>query len=100
MPGQEILEVKHKDGTTAFKCRENEGIKVPPRMQDPEKRIQELRELKYKEGDIFIASYPKVGKPYVPKDCLIYNHICICIWYNFTESNGTNVPGKSIRKLL
>lgn len=69
MPGQEILEVKHKDGTTAFKCRENEGIKVPPRMQDPEKRIQELRELKYKEGDIFIASYPKVGTNWL-KDSL------------------------------
>ena len=65
MPPAELLEVKHKDETVAFKCWEIDGIKLPLRVKDPDARFKEIKELEYKDGDIIIATYPKVGKLHI-----------------------------------
>ena len=62
MPPAKLVEVRHKDGTLAFKCWEKDGLRMAPAMKDPDARFQELKELEYKDGDIIIATYPKVGK--------------------------------------
>ena len=62
MPPAKVVEVRHKDGTLAFKCWEKDGLKLPLRVKDPDARFKEIKELEYKDGDIIIVSYPKVGK--------------------------------------
>ena len=65
MPPAELLEIKNKDDTLAFKCWEINGIKLPLRVKDPDARFKELKELEYKDGDLIIATYPKVGKRHI-----------------------------------
>ena len=65
MAPAELLEIKNKDDTLAFKCWEINGIKLPLRVKDPDARFKELKELEYKDGDLIIASYPKVGKIHI-----------------------------------
>lgn len=69
MAPAEVVEVKHKDETLAFKCWEKDGLKLPLRVKDPDAKFKEIKELEYKDGDIIIASYPKVGTNWL-KDSL------------------------------
>ena len=69
MSPAKVIEVKHTDGTLAFKCWEKDGLKLSFRVKDPDTRLKEIKELEYKDGDIFIATYPKVGKCYF---------VCLC----------------------
>ena len=58
----EEIEVKNGDGSTAFKCWDMDGLYLPLRCKDPVKRLKDINEMEYKEGDIHIVSYPKVGR--------------------------------------
>ena len=62
MAPAEVVEVRHKDGTLAFKCWEKDGLKLPLRVKDLDSRFKEIKELDYKDDDIIIVSYPKVGE--------------------------------------
>ena len=58
----EEIEVKNGDGSTAFKCWDMDGLYLPLRCKDPVKRLKDINEMEYKDGDIHIVSYPKVGR--------------------------------------
>ena len=79
MAPAEVVEVKHKDETLAFKCWEKDGLKLPLRVSEPDARFREIKELDYKDGDIIIASYPKVGKTLGDPDVVLF-----CVALSFT----------------
>lgn len=58
----EVVELKGKDGRLLCRLHRSEGLLEPEQIMAARKgRLQKLRELKSKEGDVIIASFPKTG---------------------------------------
>ena len=41
---------------------QHEELLLPLLWTDPPKKLNEIKDFTYKEGDVFICSYPKTGK--------------------------------------
>ena len=54
------LECRDLDGTgmTLLEC---EGVLLPKRCSDPPTKLQDVKQFAYKNGDVFLCSYPKTG---------------------------------------
>ena len=58
----EIVEYKAKNGTPVFKLYKVDGIHFIMRFKGKEARLDGIKELKHRPGDVIIANYQKTGK--------------------------------------
>ena len=61
----ERIELKDKKGTVRMITQKYEGIIWSPIVQDPVKRVHDTWDFPYKDGDVFVCSYPRTGRVYL-----------------------------------
>ena len=57
----ELVDITTREGRFAYKLQEIDGLYMLSQIKDTKERFRQLKELKCKEGDVMIATYPKVG---------------------------------------
>ena len=58
----ETVVIKSQQGDVRMTTKRYEGIIWPPMVQDPVKRVEDTWNFPYKDGDLFVCSYPRTGK--------------------------------------
>ena len=58
----ELIDIKTSDGTFAYQLQKIDGIYMLTQIENIGERFQQIKEMTYKDGDVMIATYPKVGK--------------------------------------
>ena len=58
----EWVDIKTRDGTFAYPLQKIDGLYMLAQIKKLGERLQQIREIQYKDGDVMIATYPKVGK--------------------------------------
>ena len=58
----ELIDIKTKDGTFAYQLQKIDGIYMLTQIEQLTERLQQIKEMTYKDGDMMIVTYPKVGK--------------------------------------
>ena len=58
----EKVDIKNEQGVVRMSTQKYEGIIWPPMIQDPVKRVEDTLNFPYKDGDLFVCSYPRTGK--------------------------------------
>ena len=54
------IECRDLDGT-GMTLLDYDGYILPKRILDPHRKLQEVEQFAYKDGDVFLCSYPKTG---------------------------------------
>ena len=58
----ETVDIKNQQGVVRMTTLKYEGIIWPPNVQDPVQRVNDTWNFPYKDGDLFVCSYPRTGK--------------------------------------
>ena len=58
----EWVDIKTRDGAFAYQLQKIDGLYMLAQIKKLGERLQQIREIQYKDGDVMIATYPKVGK--------------------------------------
>ena len=58
----EWVDIKTGDGAFAYQLQKIDGLYMLAQIKKLGERLQQIREIQYKDGDVMIATYPKVGK--------------------------------------
>lgn len=57
----ETVDIKNQQGVVRMTTLKYEGIIWPPNVQDPVQRVNDTWNFPYKDGDLFVCSYPRTG---------------------------------------
>ena len=65
------VEFRDKDGT-GMSLLKYDNLLLPKRWNNPPCKLEEVKNFSYKEGDVFLCSYPKTGKIFFCLNIAIY----------------------------